>query len=94
MAKSGMEKNEVSIQEVKVYLTLKASGWLTNKELAEKIKISDRTIRQKTKKFVDLGICDMAEVFPGYRYRLSEKADRRNTAYLRRLEFAREVFGL
>jgi hypothetical protein len=89
-----MEKNEISIQEVKVFLGLQSGDWVTNEVLSQKLKIPARTVRQKTKKFVDLGLCDVAEVFPGHRYRLSEKADKRNFSYLNRLKLAREIFGL
>lgn len=89
-----MESNEVSRQEIQVYLSLQNGSWLTNEEISQKTKIPGRTVRFKTKKFVDLGLCDVAEVFPAHRYRLSPKADKRNQAYIRRLEAAREVFGL
>lgn len=89
-----MEKNEVSIQEVQVYIALKKVGWITNKELSTVSKVPLRTVAFKTKKFVDLGLCDIAEVYPGHRYRLSSKAGKRNQAYSRRLDQAVEIFGL
>lgn len=52
-----------------------------------------RTARQHTRRLVDLGVLDMAEVFPAHRFRLSAKADKRKRAYLARLERACEVFG-
>jgi hypothetical protein len=90
-----MERNEVSLHEVKVYLTYKAaSGWLTSKEVAQKSGVAERTARAHSLKLVKLGILDQAEVFPAHRYRLAEKAGKRNVAYLRRLEDACVVFGL
>lgn len=89
-----VEKNEISIHEVKVFLALKDAKWKTNKELSEETKIPNRTVTFKTKKFVDLGICDLAEVFPGHRYRLADKASKRNSSYMKRLEQAQQVFGL
>jgi len=88
-----MEKNEISEQEVKIYLAMKSSTkWITNKSISEITKIPLRTVAFKTKKFVDLGLCDLAEVFPGHRYRLSAKADKRNLSYVKRLEQAIHVF--
>ena len=90
-----MERNEVSIHECRVFLVLKNSTkWMTNKEIAAEANVANRTASFKTKKFVDLGICDIAEVYPGHRYRLSQKADKRNTAYMKRLEEAVVIFGL
>ena len=90
-----MERNEVSIHECRVFLVLKNNAkWMTNKEIATEASVANRTASFKTKKFVDLGICDIAEVYPGHRYRLSQKADKRNTAYMKRLEEAVSIFGL
>jgi hypothetical protein len=90
-----VEQNEISVQECRVYLALKKrQAWVSNRELAKEAGIADRTARAKTLKFVGLGICDVAEVFPGHRYRFSEKAGVRNNAYVRRLESAIEVLGM
>ena len=91
-----MERNEISIQEVRVYCALKqASSWLTNAELAHlAAPISTRTVRAITLKFVRLQLVDQAEVFPAHRYRLADKAAQRNGGYQRRLDTAAEVFGL
>jgi len=93
-----MEKSEVSIHELKVYLVLRGdeSKWLTNSEIAQQIEgaISARTVRAHTAKLVKAGLVDQAEVFPGHRFRWASKAGKRNGGYLQRLEKAREVFGL
>lgn len=91
-----MERNEVSLHEVRLYrAVMSANGqWLTSRALAEAAGIADRTARAHTQKLVNLGILDVAEVFPGHRFRLSEKAGKRNQAYIRRLDRAAEVFGL
>ena len=90
-----MERSEVSLQEVKMYLALKAnaSAWFTSKELAKKTAGNERTARAHLLKLVRLGIVDQAEVFPAHRYRISDKASKRNVAYVQRLETACEVFG-
>lgn len=90
-----MERNEVSIHEVRVYVALKAAGgWMTNAEIAEAAEVAPRTARAHSLKLVRLGVLDLAEVFPAHRYRLAEHARKRNAAYTQRLEAAREVFGL
>lgn len=91
-----MERNEVSIHEVRLFKALQArSGkWATAKEMSDEAEIAGRTARAHLTKFVGLGIVDVAEVFPAHRYRLAEKADKRNAAYINRLKAAASVFGL
>lgn len=90
-----MERNEISLHETRVYLALRASGgWMTNSEVAAAAGVAGRTARAHTLRLVGLGVLDLAEVFPAHRYRLSEKAPRRNAAYVNRLEAAAAVFGL
>ncbi len=88
-----MEQNTISLQEVRVYRVLRAQPetWFTNIELHEHVKASDRTVRAMTLKFMRLGLVDLMELFPGYRYRWSEKAAKRNRTYLDRLEAAAEI---
>jgi predicted ArsR family transcriptional regulator len=88
-----METNEVSRHQVLVFRSLKDGTWVTSKEVAERAKVAERTARAHLKRLVDLGLLDEAKVFPGHRYRLSEKAEKRNGAYVRRLEEAASVFG-
>lgn len=89
------ERSEISLHEVKVFRCLRDSDskWFTNSEIAAECKISERTVRSHTLRFVKLGILDQAEVFPAHRYKYSQKANRRNVAYLQRLERADEVFN-
>jgi DNA-binding IclR family transcriptional regulator len=89
-----MERNEISLHQVKVYQCVAASKrWMTNAEIAHVAGVASRTARHHTKMLVTLGIFDQAEVFPTHAYRLSEKAKQRNTGYLLRLERAQEVFA-
>lgn len=91
-----MERNEISLHEVKIYRALKdgKGKWLTNADIKASIEgVSARTVRAHTLKLVRLGLIDQAEVFPAHRYRLSDKADKRNPAYTIRLEKAADVFG-
>lgn len=91
-----IERNEVSIHEVRVFLALhsRPDEWLTNKEIADAAKVAGRTARMHTLRFVRLGLLEQAEVFPAHRYRWSEKAEKRNVAYSQRLYRAAEVFQL
>jgi len=90
-----MESNEVSVHEVSVYQALKSAGrWMTNKEIHEAIdNIAQRTVRSHTLKLVKLGLVDQAEVFPGHRYKWSDKSEKRNLTYVNRLDNASEVFA-
>jgi len=88
-----MERNEISRHEVSVYqVLLSAQRWMSNKEIGSHLKLSPRTIRSHTLRFVRMGLVDQMEVFPGHRYRWSEKAEKRNLSYLQRLKQAMEVF--
>ena len=91
-----MEKNEISLQEVKVYTALIAAKgkWLTNAEICKQVDgVSLRTVRAVTLKFTKLNLIDLAEVFPAHRYRWAAKAEKRNASYALRLQQAAEVFG-
>jgi len=89
-----MERNEVSVHELRVFLTLRsATAWLSSKEIAQQSKVAERTARAHARKLAAMGLCDVAEVFPGHRYRWAEKAAKRNAGYLQRLERAAEIFG-
>jgi predicted ArsR family transcriptional regulator len=73
---------------------MKGCGWLTGAEIAKKSGVVPRTVRAHLLKLVNLGLLDVAEVFPAHRYRISEKAEKRNASYIKRLDAAAEVFGL
>ena len=91
-----MEKNEVSRQEIEVFRVLLGSqAWMSNREIASACKdVADRTVRAMTLKFVQLGLVEQAEVFPGHRYRVCPKANKRNRGYVDRLKHAADVFGV
>lgn len=90
-----MEKNEISIHEVRIFRAFKDAGatWLTAREVAGAAAVAERTARAHCLKFVRLGLLDQAEVFPAHRYRLATKAARRNGGYHQRLCEAEAVFG-
>jgi len=91
-----METNEISIHQARLFIAARGASeeWLTANQLAEKARVAPRTARQHAKRLVDLGILDMAEVFPGHRYKFNEIAEKRNKAYMLRLERAIEALGL
>lgn len=91
-----MEKAEISRHEVAVYHTLWRSPgtWLTNTEVAVRSGVAPRTARLHTFRFVKLGLIDQIQVFPSYRYRLSDSATRSNPEYLSRLRTAASAFGI
>lgn len=91
-----MERSEVSQHEVLVIKELcnQYGSWITAKELADKTGIAPRTARAHVNKLVKLGLVEMAEVFPGHRYQLSEFASKRNRGYFDRIKRAAEVLGI
>lgn len=89
-----METSEISEHQLRVFLFVQsASGWVTSKQVAEGANVAQRTARGHLRHFVLQGIFDVAEIFPGHRYKLSEQADKRNPAYMLRLEKAKNVLG-
>lgn len=89
-----MEKKTISLHEIKLFRALvETDRWITSRELAKKAAIGERTARHHLKRFVETGLCDIAEVYPGFRYRLLNKAPKRGGAYLERLQNAMQVFS-
>lgn len=92
---SSHERSEVSAHEVRAFLAIRNHpGWMTHEDLALAAKISKRTARAYSKKWLKLGMIDLAEVFPAHRIRWAQQANRRNASYLQRLEEATKVFAL
>jgi DNA-binding IclR family transcriptional regulator len=89
-----MEQTEISIHQWKVYTCLdQRKGWLSNRNIATITGVSLRNVSLHTKRLVTLGILDQAEVYPGHRFRLSPKANKRNASYFLRLQQASEIFS-
>lgn len=88
------EKSEISLHLIKVWETLKnKDGWLTNRQIAEAVKFSERTVRAHTLYLVNAGLIDQAEVFPQHRYRYSKMGDKRNVSFVKRMEEASKIFS-
>ncbi len=90
-----MERNEISLHEVNIYKTFLGAPkkWFTNQEVAALAGVAGRTARMHTKRLASIGVLDQAELFPGHRYRFSEKAAKRDAGYLNRLNRAIEIFA-
>jgi predicted DNA-binding transcriptional regulator len=91
------EKNyKISPHEVRVYQTLLTypAEWMTNREIAAAANVKERTARHHTFLFVAFGIADVEPVFPGYKYRLADKVEKRNCEYFAKLEKAFKVLKL
>ena len=92
-----MESIRISVHEAKIFAALKSTDqcWLTNQEISARIKdVQLRTIRLHTNKLAKLGLLEQAELFPGYKYRVSDKAQQRNPKYLVRLAEAAKLHGI
>lgn len=88
------ESAEISIIEAVAFSYISTKEWLTSKELAKKAGLNRRTTQKYCRKWTDLGLCDLLEVWPGHMFRLSPRADKRNIAYLKRMRFVQQVLGL
>lgn len=90
-----IEKAEISLHLVKVWETIKSKDgkWISNKEIAEEVKFSERTVRAHTLYLVKAGLIDQAEVYPAHRYRFSKMSAKRNAAFVKRIELASEILN-
>lgn len=85
-----MNRHKISQHQVSCYLALKANchRWLTNKELADAAEVSPRTTRKYSRIFADVGIADVMELFPEYKFRISYEG---NSLMVRELELAASI---
>lgn len=89
-----MEAVNVSIQEVRVYLYLKTNPeWLNAATIADGVKVSPRTARRHLKTLAELGIAELVEAFPSFRYRIAPATARQSKPYRQRLEQAAVSLG-
>jgi hypothetical protein len=93
---AGVTAMGISRHEARVYCALKcAQGWLTNDDIQQAVgDIASQTVRAHTLKLFNLGLIDRAEVSPPHRLRWSEKGEKQNPAYAKRLTSAAEIFGM
>ena len=90
-----METNEISEHMYRVFSFVQtAKHWVTAKDIAANTKVAERTARAHALRLVKAGIFDQAEVFPSHRYRISDKASKRNRGFMQRLEQSREFFTM
>lgn len=84
-----METNGISEHLYRIYVFVRdAKTWVTNKDIETGAKVSGRTARAHSLRLVKAGVFDQAEIFPGHRYRVTAKADKRSRGYVQRLEQA------
>lgn len=87
------EKSEISPQMITAWIVLcESPTWLTNNEIAEKAKISQRTARMYTKYLFDLMLLEKLEAYPGHKFKICDNADRRNPSAFARLETHKKAY--
>jgi DNA-binding IclR family transcriptional regulator len=84
-----VEKETVSVQEVRVFQALRAQPGLTGAEIAAAALVAEATARTYAEQFVQAGIAERS----GDRYRLKARAAVTDTAPLDRLERAAELLS-
>ncbi len=92
-----MRNFKISIQEARFFLTLKRAkgSWRTSKELADDAGVSPHTARMYARRLTEMGLTEVARLYPGFRYRLSDKQHKGlGKEYLTKLNRAVEAFGL
>lgn len=83
----------ISRHEVQVFKALLATReWISVAELAKLAEVAPRTARAHATKLTDRGLVERAEVFPGYRYRITRNAVR--STYDAELRSAADAMGV
>ncbi len=89
-----METSEISLHQLRVFEFVRdAQKWVSIKDIVGATGSARKTVDIHCRRFVNLGIFDQVEVWPGHRYRVAELAGKRNAAIMERLRKAREAFG-
>lgn len=89
-----METSEISLHQLRIFECVRnAGGWVGIKDIVIATNSARKTVDNHCRRFVKLGVFDLAEVWPGHRFRVAETAEKRNAAIMERLRKAREVFG-
>jgi phage anti-repressor protein len=80
------EHAEVSWHMARLWTLLRHTDeWLSNRELAHRSGIKERTARAHTRYFRQLGLVEVHEYFPNHLHRMAEDAEARNPAVYHRL---------
>jgi predicted DNA-binding transcriptional regulator YafY len=88
-----MEFKEISSQLVAIIDHLESTkDWVSVIDIAAETCISRSTVRSHIRKLLGLGIVNIARLYPGFRYRFSEKA--KLQPFWVRIEEARAGFNL
>jgi len=81
------EHAEVSWHMARLWTLLRHTDeWLSNRELAHRSSIKERTARSHTRYFRQLGLIEVHEYFPTHLHRIAADAETRNPAVYRRLD--------
>lgn len=81
----------VSVHEIRVFRSLEGAGWVTAGDVSKSARVSPRTARSHLLKFVQLGLVEVARVFPAFRYRIAANVDEHQ--YAVRLRKASTLFS-
>lgn len=85
-------KTEVSIHLARVWRLLGTSEeWLSNREIASRTGIAQRTARAHTRYLLDIGLIERQEVFPRHLYKRCTEAERQHVRAWKHLESCTEV---
>lgn len=90
-----MERATISHHETRIYKVFveHASDWLTSKRAAEIASVSSRTARLHTTRLAEIGVLDVRQTWPGYRFRLADPVKAGAKKYRERLDEAVVTFG-
>ena len=81
----------VSVHEIRVFHSLEGAGWVTARDISKSARVSPRTARSHLLRFVQLGLVEVARVFPAFRYRIAANVDEHQ--YAVRLRKASTLFS-
>jgi DNA-binding Lrp family transcriptional regulator len=93
MKEQPMEFKEISTQLVEITKYMESThAWVSIRQIAADTGISHNTVRPHVRKLMNLGIVNKVTLYPGYRYRFSEKG--KLQPFWLRLEEAKAGFNL
>ena len=70
-----MEFKKISKQLIEIINYMESTdAWVSIRQIAADTRISHNTVRPHVRKLMNLGMVNRVTLYPGYHYRLSEKA--------------------
>ena len=76
----GSSGDTISLHEIRVFRSLDGAGWVTATDVSKSARVSPQTARSHLFKFVQLGLVEVARVFPAFRYRIAANVDEHQQA--------------